>query len=58
MVADTIFDHRELGLFQPNSFEEVCFLEESYENMQKFQILQGGGAGHDCLNLNFRQNFP
>ena len=21
--------------FQPNSFGEVCFLEESYENMQK-----------------------
>ena len=19
---------------------------------------KGGGAGHDCLNLNFRQNFP
>ena len=26
--------------FQPNSFGEVCFLEESYKNMQKFQILQ------------------
>ena len=25
--------------FQPNSFGEVCFLEESYENMQKIQIL-------------------
>ena len=20
--------------------------------------LRGGGAGNDCLNLNFRQNFP
>ena len=26
--------------FQPNSFGEVCFLEESYENMQKIQILK------------------
>ena len=22
------------------------------------KILRGGGAGNDCLNLNFRQNFP
>ena len=21
-------------------------------------IMAGGGAGNDCLNLNFRQNFP
>ena len=26
--------------FQPNSFGEVSFLEESYENMQKIQILK------------------
>ena len=27
-----------LKWFQPNSFGEVCFLEESYKNMQKFQF--------------------
>ena len=26
--------------FQPNSFGEMCFLEESYEKMQKLQILK------------------
>ena len=29
-----------LKWFQPNSFEEVCFLKESYENIQKIQILK------------------
>ena len=34
--------HLILKWFQPtsNSFGEVCFLEESYEDMQKNQILQ------------------
>ena len=32
--------HFILKLFQPNSFGEVCFSEESYENMQKIQILK------------------
>ena len=31
--------HFKLKWFQPNSFEEVCFLEERYKNMQKIQIL-------------------
>ena len=30
--------HFILKLFQPNSFEEVSFLEESYKNMQKFKF--------------------
>ena len=47
-----------MKLFQPNSFGEVCLLEESYEDMQKVQIFGGGGGGHVCLNLNFRQIFP
>ena len=29
-----------ISWFQPNSFEEVYFLEESYDNMQKIQILK------------------
>ena len=32
--------HFILKLFQPNSFGEVCFLEEIYKNMQKIQILK------------------
>ena len=32
--------HSILKWFQPNSFEEVCFLEESYENKEKIQILK------------------
>ena len=32
--------HFILKWFQPNSFAEVYFLEESYENMQKIQILK------------------
>ena len=32
--------HFILKWFQPNSFEKVCFLEESYENMQKIQVLK------------------
>ena len=34
--------HSILKWFQPNSFEEVCFLEERYENMQKIQIFRRG----------------
>ena len=30
--------HFKLNWFQPNSFEEVCFLEEIYENMQTFKF--------------------
>ena len=30
--------HFILKWFQPDSFGEVCFLEESYENMQKFKF--------------------
>ena len=37
-------------------FGEVCFLEESYKNMQKFTF--SGGPDEICLNLNFRSNFP
>ena len=32
--------HFILKWFQPNSFGEVCFLEEIYENMQRIQILK------------------
>ena len=32
--------HFILKLFQANSFGELCFLEESYGNMQKIQILK------------------
>ena len=32
--------HFILKWFQPNSFGELCFLEESYWNMQKIQILK------------------
>ena len=32
--------HFILKWFQPNSFGEVCFLEESYKNMQKIHILK------------------
>ena len=32
--------HFILKWFQPNSFGELCFLEESYGNMQKIQILK------------------
>ena len=35
--------------FQPNSFGEVCFLEERYENMQTIQI--AGGAGKARFNV-------
>ena len=33
-----ICSHFILKWFHPNSFGEVCFLEESYENMQKFKF--------------------
>ena len=35
--------HFILKWLQPNSFGEVCFLEESYENVQKFLIFRGAG---------------
>ena len=43
LVSETFYEncsHFILKWFQPNSFEEVCFLEESYENMQKIQIFK------------------
>ena len=42
LVYETFCEHCShfiLKLFQPNSFGEVCFLEESYEIMPKKKIL-------------------
>ena len=43
LVHETFCDdcsHFILKRLQTNSFGEVCFLEESYENMQKIRILK------------------
>ena len=39
-VQDFLWYHFILKWFQPNSFGEACSLEESYENLQKIQILK------------------
>ena len=37
------YSHFIMKWFQPNSLEEVCFLE-SYENMQKIQMFENFGS--------------
>ena len=43
--------HFILKWFQPNSFGEVYFLEESYENMQILKILRAPSIRHQGVCL-------
>ena len=46
--------HFILKWFQPNSFEEMCFSEESYKNMQQIQrlkFLRAPSIGHQGVCL-------
>ena len=45
--------HFILKWFQPNSFGELCFLQESYGNMQKIQILRAPSIQHQWVYFSY-----